>query len=444
MERFRVFQDATASQEARYLWTPNSGPPGVVDEIWVLPKWSRKRSMYDVVTPGYRKLQNQGVIINNPRQLEDVLYSNIPHIIEADWWYGGVPGHMIMPIQDTLAIPNRDATLPDKYKFEQLFKPYADLEALASNRAWANVQLSEAALLASIGELPETLSWLKSLFSRLVKLTKMFRSKTAMYRTFPTLVTTFIGIPPRRLKRYLDSLPKKTSDHLKLFSDAWLEWRYAIRPLIFEIKQAVEALSKLVTKASRQTARGKEVRLVDTSKQLTMVTSSAGGITTTKVKQTVKATYQCRAGVLFEIEDDLDTLMAVWGLDQPLEAIYELLPFSFMLDWVFSVGDTIGAWSSQPSLNPLASWCTYKLIHKEKRETLNVDMVGANGYTFAVRNVTPGKAELTFERTWRKPVAQKFVLPRLDLKLDLAKIIDLSTIGRNILTGGKTSIKKGA
>lgn len=444
--RVRVDTDLTNSHNYRYLWTPLSGPPGVVDTQVPVLVYRRKRCMVDVVTPDFYKLQNQGVIVNNPLWLEDIAYQVIPSYIETFWYHNGTPGKELSPYLGALEIPNASPTLPDTQLFDHFFDEYEHYEALASSRAYSKVELSEAMLLASLGELPETISWLRSVLQRGVNLTKVFRGKTKHLKEFKLLMDSFANWDYKKTVKVLNRSRKSRDSAVTTFAEAWLEYRYAIRPLIFEYEQVLKALKKVIAKGTRQTARGKEVNLVDLSDVVTTVIHPTESITTTSTaERKVKATYSCRAGVLFEIEDDLETLLAIWGIDQPLESIYELIPFSFILDWFFSVGDTISAWSINPSLNPLSSWVTYNFSHVEGRKALTVSVDGGtSGYTFQASTLmTQGKTGLTYIRKRRKPIANRSVLPRFDLKLDLAKIIDLGLIGRSLLSG-KRPYQKGA
>lgn len=444
--RVRVGIDTASNHAYRYLWTPLAGPPGVVDTQVPMLVSRRFRCMVDVVTPKYYELQNQGVIINNPLWLEDIAYTATPSYIETFWQSNGIQGKELAPYLGALEIPHASPTLPDTQLFDHYFDEYENYEALASNRAYSKVELSEAMILASLGELPETLRWMKSVLQRIVNLTKVFRGNTKHLKEFKLFMKSIATYDTKRIKKILERSRKSTDSSVSDFANAWLEYRYAIRPLIFEYEQVLKALKKVIAKGTRQTARGKEVNLVDVSEEITKVVHPTPSITTTSnARRTVKATYSCRAGVLFEIEDDIEALLAVWGIDQPLESVYELIPFSFILDWVFSVGDTISAWSINPSLRPLSSWVTYNFVHTESREALSVTVDGgASGYIFQPSNLlTQGKTGLTYIRKRRKPFANRYILPRFDLKLDLAKIIDLGLIGRSLLSG-KRPYQKGA
>lgn len=443
--RTRVFDDTTITGSFPYLWVPTNGAPGYSSENWLHTTADRSHIMCDVVTPKFFELRNQGVIINNPLWHEDIHYLYGPTSVRVNWVKDGyVTGYMLWPYFSYLEIPLASPTLPNTVAFEQLFKQFEHLGDLAANRAWANVELSEAMLLASLGELPETLSWLRSLLTRGVNLTKLLRSKSKLLTTLPDLAKVVMSKDPRTLKKLARGSRSSKTDLVASFANAWLEYRYAIRPLIFEMKSCLEALKKIITKGTRETARGKEVVLENNT---SIVTHTNSDIRTTTVTATyrrvVRTTISCRAGVLFQIEDDLDTLLAIWGIDQPLESAWELVPFSFIIDWFFSVGDTISAWSVNPSLKPLSSWMTFRHTTDESRTSLSFAMANKGGYVWSTPEVTHGKSGLVCSRTWRKPVAVRSALPRFDLKLDLAKIIDLGTIGRSLLSG-KRPYQKGA
>lgn len=271
------------------------------------------------------------------------------------------------------------------------------------------------------------------------------RSKSRLLREVPSLARSVMVSTPEQLKKLAKGTSKTAKfDLVSKFAESWLEYRYAIRPLIFELKQCLEALKKTIEKGSRQTARGKEIVLSENSSIVTHTNSSYSSTTVTvQMRQTEKTTIICRAGVLFKIEEDLDALLSVWGIDQPLESVWELVPFSFIIDWFFSVGDTISAWSVNPSLTPLASWNTFILASQESRRSLSLEMSNKGGYEWSEPSTIHGKAGLLYMRKWRKPAAVRSIIPRFDLKLDLAKIIDLGMIGRQLLSG-RRPYQKGA
>lgn len=59
-------------------------------------------------------------------------------------------------------------------------------------------------------------------------------------------------------------------------------------------------------------------------------------------------------------EDGSSLSTALWGLNAPLAALWQLIPFSFMVDWVTNVGDKISAFeAAKPILQHFVVSCGY-------------------------------------------------------------------------------------
>lgn len=452
--RTRIFDDVTTQGSWVFLWQPrppSTSEPGYENSTRSHVTVTRKSTMIDVVTEDFYTKRNAGDIINNVMYREDLHYTfNPTYVSQVNWVNaGGAWGILKTPLFSALEIPQATPFLPSNIiGFEDFFDVYSSWQDLAVTRAWANVELSEAMLLASLGELPETLNWMKSLLQRGVNLTKMFRSKASLLRSVPELAKRLMSkeVPAlTKLARPSARGATKAADLVSDFANLWLEYRYAVRPLIFEYKQCLDALSKIIKKGSRQTARGKELNRTEVSEIYTHTDSSwYSANQVTSMRRTVISDVKVRAGVLFEIDQDLDALLAVWGIDQPLESAWELIPFSFIIDWFFSVGDTISSWSINPSLRPRCSWVTFDSQVSTDYKALSVSLNGKNGYSYSSPQIELGQSHLQYRRRWRKPEPPRAVIPRFDLKLDLAKIIDLGLIGRSLLSGKVPKYQKGA
>jgi hypothetical protein len=279
---------------------------------------------------------------------------------------------------------------------------YEDERDVAVAKAWANVDISSAQAMASLGELPETLHWMASLMKRMISIFRAFSSKKLLLRT-----SKFF----RSGKSVIDAM-----------SEMWLEFRYAIRPLIIDMDQAVKAWNAVLVKTDRFTARGFHRTKATSSSSYTMGNQI---ISRTEVLET-----NFRAGVLFNVSASVNELRSVWGLDKPIETIWELVPFSFMIDWFFSVGTTIAAWTANPGLNPLASWVTEEVIHTVT-DSLNQVTPGSSIWDYEFSTV-PGKTVTTMTYKRRIPSPNRPILPTFNLELNTAKLIDLAAIGRDL------------
>jgi hypothetical protein len=162
-------------------------------------------------------------------------------------------------------------------------------------------------------------------------------------------------------------------------SNAWLEFRYAFRPLFFEMVQAVNAFERETGKALRKTARG---YAEDVSVQHSSGVVALSGWATAEYSRTLSLRKSSRAGVLYTVSSDANNALSVWGLDQPLESLWEIVPFSFIVDWFFNIGDIISSYSVNTALKPQGSWVTnrYELVEtlKLKPETLDVSISGVD------------------------------------------------------------------
>lgn len=456
MTRFREFYDMTTTGGSRARWETTYNRTWDYDRQDLFTSGGRYNAMRDVVTPNFGKLRNQGQIINNPLWLEDISWSFKPLTVCVHGFYQAAPPNYIWwdyrvtrwfteiyGENGSLLSGLLEADLLDEWLDDYT----ASSEELAVTRSWANVELSEAMILASLGEFPETLKWMHSVLKRGVNLTKMFSGR-GLFKAGREIGNILSNKPARELTR-LAKPSLKSSKQRDLVSDVaniWLEYRYAIRPLVFEMKQCLEALKTIIRKGTRQTARGKEVNVSSSTHYDTYTDTTASWYTQSYTcRRRESLTVSSRAGVLFEIDDSLDTLLAVWGVDQPLESLWELVPFSFIIDWFFSVGDVISSWSVNPSLNPRASWVTSFVHHAVELDTTLYQLGNKSPYFWETPEVTHGSARVLVKRKRRVPSPPRSITPSFDLKLDLSKIIDLGFIGRAILSGKKSQLpKKGA
>lgn len=127
------------------------------------------------------------------------------------------------------------------------------------------------------------------------------------------------------------------------FKQLWLEWRFSIRPMIGDMKNAAEALSnaledefKLLRGRGRQIVTGSDARAHEQ-----YINANTVGFSV----ETLSYNVTCRANAYMQLEN-------VWGhkfgFDQAVTA-WELIPYSFVVDYFTN----IGSWVS--TLNPQLS-----------------------------------------------------------------------------------------
>lgn len=368
-------------------------------------------AMADVVIPDFKSKVLAGQLFFNPLYKQDLRMEQSPLIYENE----GVNNNL-KPFEQLGAVEcNPFHVINDQrltvLDWDNHFTSSEGFKDIAVAQAWANVNISEIQALASLGEMPETIAWIASIFRRALNLVRLFKRK---------MLT-------RAITRVLKS------NKVDTVSDMWLEFRYAFRPLVFEMRQACTALQSQAKRNSRQTARGWCDDLLEESESWREYPAWYRSFTVTRslTRQT-----KVRAGVLYDIETDINGIMAIWGFDQPFETIWELTPFSFILDWFFNIGDVLSSWTSQNGLTPLGSWVTLSHAYSERITAqdfaYDFSVLGANASGTTVSQ-EPGYSQVHALYKRRIPNPSRALLPSVRINLDVAKITDLAAIGRALL-----------
>jgi hypothetical protein len=277
------------------------------------------------------------------------------------------------------------------------------MKQLAVTTAHANVDFSEAAILATVGEMGDTVKFLTSSFYKAMKIFKAVKKLDLLY------------------------LRKQIS--LKELRDRYMEYRYAIRPLMHDIKDISNAL-RHQKNSDRYTFRGFETAEKSfESDDILWDMSGYDMIVRDKCTRTVNV----RAGVMVSL--DQTATPSVWGLDQPIEAIWELTPFSFIADWFFNIGQTIASWTPNVGVHELASWVTVKdVIHSERRVVDSYTTNSDAEYDYS-NHAHVSNCFIEFDKT----IVERFVnptksfVPHIKVKLDALKLLDLAIICKTLM-----------
>jgi len=284
----------------------------------------------DVVTPNFHSRKAKGDIINNEfssvktehsysttgwRVDKSVACSAVPGP-PADWQSG--TGYYALGVDKyaRFAAPNtsRDAA-------------QASLLGIVSTRALANVVPAEVQALVDLGERKQTMRLLRKPLGNLNK----FISDVSSSRGFKKS-------PYKAVGNYI--------------SDSWLRYRYGVMPLLLSIDGTMKAVT--ADKGhKRLTARASQS---DTLSQTTKVETTTGGAyfdSTTTATNDIK--IDARAGILYEHNFSIADAAGTTFHELP-STIYELIPYSFVVDWLANVGDFIRAMTPKADVKTLASW----------------------------------------------------------------------------------------
>lgn len=150
----------------------------------------------------------------------------------------------------------------------------------------------------------------------------------------------------RRSRGIRGSWPKRHKHRKRIWQDTWLEYAFGWAPLINDIYDGVKAYDKLYARPRpylRCTSQGKDVQ--DGSVSVTVDACGIGqrGRQSTKTTQTALVIYR---GMCWT-QDDIWATSASQSLGFRAEdipnAIWELTPWSFLIDYFTNIGDIISA-----------------------------------------------------------------------------------------------------
>jgi hypothetical protein len=288
---------------------------------------------------------------------------------------------------------------------------------LALTKAWSNVRLDEVQALVMIGESRKTVISMCSIFRRLIKIIKS-------------------------IKR-LDAYALKREITAKELANRYMELRYAIRPLMYDFNGTISAIKHESAKAlSRLTFRGHENFTIEENDLRNFWNGDTyqDGTRSYDCERTVKVSFDVRAGVLTQLETV--SSIPVWGLAQPIEAAWELVPFSFIIDWFINAGNTIAAWTPDYGLKTLASWTVSKeIVEKTFRISRTYANIGWDAdwvkQTYSINQLTGCYCSDTVITTERVPDPSRPIIPTLKVNLDVLKLIDLLIIVRYLVGKGR-------
>jgi hypothetical protein len=399
-----------------YEW----GTPGDVSSIYgtenVVPYGSddntlsfENKVMSDWVVPRYKTRSAKGEIFNNPlttviTEYEDVAVTLTDERLNISRPDSGQTS-AVMPVGDI-----RDGTMPasaligcSAYALSFEHVPDIDevpLQQLAVTGAHANIDFSEASLYETFGEMDETVMFMRHTFKRAIRIFRAVRKKELKF-----------------LKKEIK---------LKELRDRYMEYRYAVRPLVYDVRNAVSAFTVGIPGRNRFTFRKTE-RSKETDRRTYTGANSNWDAVKTSSREVV-----CVAGVLTELNDLSQS--QIWGLDRPLDAMWELTPFSFIADWFFNIGQTISAFAPNPGVKNLASWVTTSTIECCEIYAAAVSVqrgVYTWSDTFTGSDLFLSKKVTTKVRT---PSPTLSIMPRFKLKLDAWKLLDLAIIGKTLFS----------
>lgn len=282
-------------------------------------------------------------------------------------------------------------------------------------RAYGKVNESPSQALVTLYELPKTVRQMKSLYRRVLHyFTKVENLRKRERRL-------------RHLKRLRRGNKKAIAFEIaslsrKIASD-WLEVRYGLRPLYYDIRSTLEAFIGPRNTRTRFTATAGT-----TSDNEETITHSGGNI---DLKREMNETLEVRAGVLVEYTlKNLQSLERQLGLNRHLSNVWEVIPYTWIADWFVNTADYFSAWSSQAGVQVLGDWVVVDHFLNNRNYISRFEVPDTPTYSYEVSNFIAGSQTRDFTHTRRYVNVGKPFFFTPNIRLSGAKLTDLAALVR--------------
>lgn len=377
----------------------------------IASKVGTRKWMQDDVTQRFRQRSESGEIIVNPMSSYSIGVSaggDNGHARSTAYSCGTKYGYWDM--QGPWIGIREGSNDPNWYP------PYRACDATATSRIieetvtamWAESSAHDANLYVGLAELAETIGMLRKPLSSIQKL---------------------LGKAVRKQRKKTKVKGRVTSkEYREAVTGTWMEARYGWRPFISEISGVLKALEKPQGTARKFYRKSSKKEFSTTA----TVVHDFGSWTTTYRRDTTE-TVVCRAGMVI---DDEVSLARALGLDLSglLVVPWEVIPASFVLDWVANVGNYLSAIGAYATRKPTATWYTLektivtsvypvttvpvagRLIVRNPNDRIQVVLVEKN----RIKNAPP--PSLTIKADWAQ---FKSVQHTIDLAIILSQKLKL-------------------
>lgn len=364
-------------------WGPLSYGPYLVQRDW--------ERISDVVTPNYKARVAAGEVINSPcsyaHETTSETMGSATGVLDSDsnaWWNQSGP----ITSKETASCADQSGGQSEWDGFDYPTTETPDsLDRTAKLKAIANIDASAFAFGEDVGEIKETLKFLRNPVSSLVKVGRSFRS------AYKNNYRRSLGRPGTGRSRSSDAA-RLASAH----ADAWLEYRFALMPLLRSAWDLTDAV--MTTHSALPTRLSAHGYAVDESEEQDSHTTDTYGSRTWSFDRSGSLKRHHHASILYEVSNPAKDWKRHYGLratDLPTTA-WQLVPFSFMVDRVVDISSAVRGLSNLalPQLKIQAGSVT-----RRTTEITTLACVGktTSGWTLSISGGTRTVGIHTMERS---------------------------------------------
>lgn len=285
-----------------------------------------------VRTPNWKQVQKAGNLPMNPwlyRKVTSVIGGRTSYHVRQLWPDGSV----YADYEDACSGPNEIALLPPNV--DPLEPGTAD--ARARTKVLNEVKNSKVNLGQVYGERHQTVLLAQKTVERVVRTVNYLRKGNW------NAAANEVGVKPSASKHKAHS-----KRHLKnpeqATAQGWLELQYGWRPLLQDVYGSLEFVQDKWARNIRQ-----RVVKSGSDEDAPFTLPYSDGASTWTYKQTRKTTVKYT--LFYTVPQEFLKTLSEAGITNPALVAWELLPWSFVVDWFLPVGAFISSWDAVVGLN---------------------------------------------------------------------------------------------
>jgi hypothetical protein len=213
----------------------------------------------------------------------------------------------------------------------------------------------------------------------------------------------------------------------KSAANAWLMWRYGLKPLISSTESIMKALKRSL-RSSRRTSHGYASSTLSQTTTGTVTNASVFGI-----RKVITETIEARAtSIDTMVYEDMLSRDLGFSAKALLTLPWELIPGSFVADWFFNIGDFIGALEECFHQRNLGACITYKV--EQMATQMNTSHVG-QGIVYVTSPHLGSLTETQTSKIREIGLDTAGLVVKSDFRLDATRIADaLALVGQQVLS----------
>jgi hypothetical protein len=208
----------------------------------------------------------------------------------------------------------------------------------------------------------------------------------------------------------------KLLDDAKRLGDAWLEGRYGWRTLLYDIQDINQAIENLNRESARLHASAKDENVFTSVTEMKMTPLSWYFNVYANVEEVI--TVSTRGTITADINPPNIAI-------NPFVTAWELIPYSFVVDWILSVGQSIQALSFVAFSHEYTAAGGVMVSYKKTFTFSRIDNTYPTPEYLQGSATVNGYAEMVVKK--RVPTSVSY-LPQWRLNFDWLKVVDLVTL----------------